>query len=508
MQSPQRQRARSAASSAGPRSAIFPQIFPQIFPRNVADLFLIFSNIFARFSKHFHNCRNSRNPTNKVRCVGLIEHCWQPHGESPGFVQIATDTEPQLAGWLRAGDLILHWHGWRFVPLSTNSWFAGAWTVASQRATVVAHDAPPLSESAQALMEQLRQIRPVQREADARREASGYAQLGYSYLSLQLSWPRASDKALCPAAVHVTLGYLPRMDARDLQRLQHMLCECLAAWLSLDAQERPYDQRVLYSRAWRVRPQHFSRDSEGCWEAARLAALPRRGFAKLLHEGRIEDAFISDDSDFDDRATALHARDNERWLDAMQRAQSLPVANDGTWAVAHRPVFAGNGDLAGWVLDGERSAELCDLLYYLCDMAKFFKPAQVQYKNKAGATKLKPPSVSGPWSWHVSPTSSWIRRAEPPCPMPSRPCPEHVLDTPVLHADAPGPMSARPPPEHVVGAAVLHADALGPMFSLDTLVLHAAAAPARRLPTLVPSPPALLPRADAKLTQDSGWVWL
>ena len=196
-----------------------------------------------------------------------------------------------------------------------------------------------------------------ERTGTAARVAEDYAELGYTYVALDLDWPRdsLSGEMCCPDAIHVTIGYLPRMSPGEQAHLRRRLSLCLAAWLRLHPAHRPHDERVLYTRRWRLRP------------SVRLADMPPASFGRLLCDNLITDPWITDDSDFDGRVQELYGRDRERFEKAVERARGL-ADNQGSLVVAHRRGASRDGRSC-WTLDPERCAELHDLLQNLCVIA-------------------------------------------------------------------------------------------------------------------------------------------
>ena len=150
------------------------------------------------------------------------------------FVEVATEETPPQVAWLRAIDTTVQWRERRYAPLSDDEWFETAWTVSTDHVTITLHDAAPYCTSVEALTQQLLLAKDGrERTGTAARVAEDYAELGYTYVALDLDWPRdsLSGDMCCPDAIHVTIGYLPRMSPGEQAQLRRRLSQCLAAWL-------------------------------------------------------------------------------------------------------------------------------------------------------------------------------------------------------------------------------------------------------------------------------------
>ena len=167
------------------------------------------------------------------------------------------------------------------------------------------------------------------------------------------------------------------MNEFERKQLHGRWNRCLAAWLALDPAERPLDMRVLHERRWRIRPEGWSRGDADVWDTVTLADNYAPIVKRLLRLGRITDPYISEDEEFDHMVTSLYERDRSRFLDATQRSEHPPL-HDGCFHIAHRRIVE-EGPLRRvlFILDDGICRELRDLLLYLTEIPKCYKPAQI-----------------------------------------------------------------------------------------------------------------------------------
>ena len=338
--------------------------------------------------------------------VKLMDSRWRVEN---GFVRVAACPGPSSflfeVGWMRASDMIIQMGNLRFRELTDDGWFRARWALTSDQFVIVVNDAPPCSHDEFA--ESFASLGHTEGATVAR-----FADAGHTYCSLQVVWPTCGDMTTC-SKIHVTLGYLARMEAAERDALRRRLTACLQAWCELAPMERPMDDRIFHARSWRFRPRdvdplHFPH----VHDRRSLAVFSPARVDSCLADGRIYDPWISesDEEGFRTKVRNLVDRDRDRLHDAFQRAERLQDPT-GTMILAHKEVIEEDGFVFN-IIDEAFSAELRDLLQYLCDHCHYCKAGQHQYHNAAGQIRSKPPVTSQKTTWHCSKFSWWTKEVD------------------------------------------------------------------------------------------------
>ena len=195
--------------------------------------------------------------------------------------------------------------------------------------------------------------------------------------------------------VHVTLGYLPRMQEDEREELEKLLNQLVKDWAYWDAEFRPAN--LIAFRQFRV----SSREEVGydSWKREPIVFYRKDYVQRLALERRLQShAYTSENiTRLSDR---IWDRDSKRLHSAQQRAKVLPQKHSGVLTM-HSPCSG-----LGAARECTKSAELLDLLEYLALRIDAFKGA---YEKLDG--KLLLPFLTDPKHWHCSaPRNLWFVR--------------------------------------------------------------------------------------------------
>ena len=219
---------------------------------------------------------------------------------------------------------------------------------------------------------------------------------GYTYVALELGKATSTLVGWRSCGnVHVTLGYLPTMQAAERDKLSDILNQLVEEWKQLSAEFRP--AKLIAFRQFRIQ----SREERGydSWKREPIVFYRKDYVQKLASEGRLQ-SHAPTSENIMRLSKRIWERDYERSCGAQLRAEALPTLHAGVLTM-QSPCSG-----LGAARDCTKSAELLDLLEYLALRMDGFKPA---YEKLDG--KLLLPLLTDPSRWHCSaPRNLWFAR--------------------------------------------------------------------------------------------------